>query len=149
MDAKDELIAELRALVEQQAQQIERLTQRVAALELELAKARKDSSASSKPPSSDIIKPKPVRPPGRPRKAKVGGQPGHPRNLRVPLSPERVDEQIDYEIAAADIQRLGLTPTDEFKSSSTSNSPSRPYMSQRGKPVYVPARETRNPNEED
>ena len=69
MDAKDELIAELRALVERQALQIERLTQRVAVLELELAKARKDSTTSSKPPSSDITKAKPLRPPGRPRKA--------------------------------------------------------------------------------
>lgn len=115
MDAKDELIAESRALVEQQAQQIERLTQRVAVLELQLAKARKDSTTSSKPPSSDLTKPKPLRPPRRPRRAKRGGQPGHPRNLRVPLPPERVDEQIDYEITAADIQRLELTPTDEFE----------------------------------
>ena len=115
MDAKDELIAELRALVERQALQIERLTQRVAVLELELAKARKDSTTSSKPPSSDITKAKPLRPPGRPRKAKRGGQPGHPRNLREPLPPERVDEQIDYEIRDEDIQRLGLTPTAEFE----------------------------------
>ena len=115
MDAKDELIAELRALVEQQAQQIERLTQRVAVLELELAKARKDSTTSSKPPSSDITKAQPLRPPGRPRKAKPGGQPGQPRNLREPLPPERVDEQIDYEINGEDLQRFGLTPTDELE----------------------------------
>ena len=115
MDAKDELIAELRALVEQQAQQIERLTQRVAVLELELVKARKDSTTSSKPPSSDLTKAQPLRPPGRPRKAKPGGQPGQPRNLREPLPPERVDEQIDYEINGEDLQRFGLTPTDEFE----------------------------------
>ena len=115
MDAKDELIAELRALVEQQAQQIERLTQRVAVLEWELVKARKDSTTSSKPPSRDLTKAQPRRPPGRPKKAKRGGQPGHPRNLRVPLPPERVDEQIDYEINDEDLQRFGLTPTDELE----------------------------------
>ena len=115
MDAKGELIAELRALVERHAQQVERLTQRVAVLELELAKARKDSTTSSKPPSRDITKAQPRRPPGRPKKAKRGGQPGHPRNLREPLPPERVDEQIDYEINDEDLQRFGLTPTDELE----------------------------------
>ena len=115
MDAKDESIAELRALVEQQAQQIERLTQRVAVLEWELAKARKDSTTSSRPPSSDLAKAQPLRPPGRPRNAKPGGQPGQPRNLREPLPSERVDEQIDYEINDEDLQRFGLTPTNELE----------------------------------
>ena len=52
-----DLIEELRA-------QIERLTRRVAELELELAKAKKVSSTSSKPPSSDIVKPPPKKRPG-------------------------------------------------------------------------------------
>lgn len=85
----------------------------MAELELQLAKAKMDSTTSSKPPSNDLTKPKPPRPAGRPRKAKPGGQPGHPRNLRELLPPERVDEQIDHEIAAEEI--LGLTPTDEFE----------------------------------
>lgn len=106
---KDQKIAELTAL-------IEKLTARIAELELALAKAKKDSSTSSKPPSSDIVKPpKREKKPGRPRKRKQGGQPGHPRQLREPLPPERVDEQIDYEIPAADVERLGLTATDEFE----------------------------------
>ena len=36
---------------------VKQLLERVAVLEAELARARKDSSNSSKPPSSDIVKP--------------------------------------------------------------------------------------------
>lgn len=109
MDSKDKQIEELKALVAT-------LTARVAELELELAKARKDSSTSSKPPSSDITKPKPKqKKPGRRKKPRRGGQPGHQRQLRDPLPPERVDETIDYTIEDDQIQHLGLTPTGEFE----------------------------------
>jgi rubredoxin len=71
------------------------LEARVAALEAELAKARKNSANSSKPPSSDIVKP--PRPGGASRrKRKRGGQPGHPRHERPPFTPEQIDERIDY-----------------------------------------------------
>ena len=50
MDAKDRIIQEQRELIEE-------LAQRVKELELALAKATKDSSNSSKSPSSDIVKP--------------------------------------------------------------------------------------------
>ena len=59
MDGRDRIIDELRALVAKQAARIEQLTARIVELELALAKAKKDSSTSSKPPSSDIVKPKP------------------------------------------------------------------------------------------
>lgn len=71
------------------------LEARVAALEAELAKARKNSANSSKPPSSDIVKP--PRPGGvSRRKRKRGGQPGHPRHERPPFMPEQIDERIDH-----------------------------------------------------
>ena len=50
MASKDDIIADLRRLVE-------KLTKRIEELELQLAKAQKDSSNSSKSPSSDIVKP--------------------------------------------------------------------------------------------
>ena len=60
MDSRNALINELRALVakqaaqlEKQAAQLEKQAARIAELELKLAKALKDSSTSSKPPSSD------------------------------------------------------------------------------------------------
>lgn len=109
MDSKDRQIEELKALVA-------KLTKRVAELELALAKAKKDSSTSSKPPSSDITKPQAKhKKPGRRKKPRRGGQPGHVQHLRQPLPPERVDETIDYEIDEQEVKRLRLTPTGEFE----------------------------------
>lgn len=115
MDNRDELINELRTLVAKQAAQLEKQAARIAELELQLAKALKDSSTSSKPPSSDIAKPKPKKRPGRPKKPRKGGQLGHQRKLREPLPEHRVDETIDYEISNEDIQRYGLTRTGELE----------------------------------
>ena len=109
MDSKDALIEELRQVVARQAAQIKQLVDRVAQLELELAKAKKDSSTSSKPPSSDIAKPKPKQRPGRPKKRRRW-QPGHQRQLREPLPPERVDETIDYEIDDDEVEAAGPDP---------------------------------------
>lgn len=70
---------------------------KVAKLEDELARAKKNSSNSSKPPSSDIVNPPPKSAPtektkgGKPNKRKRGGQPGHPRHQRPPFEPEQVD----------------------------------------------------------
>ena len=81
--AYQQRIAELEKTVREQAEQIERLTAQVARL-------LKNSSTSSKPPSSDIVKPpKPSGPKGG--KRHIGGQPGHPRHLREPFTPEQVD----------------------------------------------------------
>jgi hypothetical protein len=63
----------------------------VAALEAELAKAKKHSGNSSKPPSSDIVDPPRENKPGRPRKRKIGGQPGHARHQREPFLWEELD----------------------------------------------------------
>jgi hypothetical protein len=114
MDRRDTLINELRALVAKQAAQLEKQAARIAELELQLAKALKDSSTSSKPPSSDIAKKKPKKKPGRPKKPRLGGQPGHEQHLRQPLPEDRVNETADYEINEADVQRLGLSATGEF-----------------------------------
>ena len=112
MDGRDRIIDELRVLVAKQAARLEQQAARIAELELALAKAKKDSSTSSKPPSSDIVKPKPKqKKPGRRKKRKRGDQPGHQQQLHEPLSPERVDETIDYEIDDGEVRRLGLTPT--------------------------------------
>ncbi len=108
MDDKDLIIADLRELVAS-------LTARIESLELELAKAKKDSSNSSKPPSSDIAKPKPKRKRGSRKKPRKGGQPGHQRTLRQPLPEERVDEFIEYAIDAGEVKRLGLSLTGNFQ----------------------------------
>jgi len=71
-------IAELRSLVEQQAKTIEEQAKRIAVLEERL---RKDSSNSSKPPSSDG--PAKKKYPAKKRSGrKAGGQPGHTKHER-------------------------------------------------------------------
>jgi len=123
MDAKDRIIRELKWQLAEQGLQlaaqrdaIENLLREVEELKLKLAKANKDSSTSSKPPSSDIVKPPGKKKPrGRPKKRKKGAQAGHDRKLRKPLPPERVDETIDYGIDEGEVRRLGLTPTGDFE----------------------------------
>ena len=66
-----------------------RLQARIEALEVQIARLRKDSSNSHKPPSSDIVKP--PRPPHG-RKRSIGGQPGHPRHERPPFPPDQIDQ---------------------------------------------------------
>ncbi len=106
MADKDDIIAELRKTNAD-------LLQRIAELELQLAKALKNSSNSSKSPSSDIVKP--PKKTDRRRKTKRGGQKGHQRQLREPLPADRVNESFTYEMHDTEVLELGLTPTDEFE----------------------------------
>lgn len=79
---------------------IERLERRIAELEAQVARLRKDSSTSSKPPSSDIVKPpKPPAPKGM-KQCRKGAQPGHPRHERRIFSPEEIDEVREYTLDA-------------------------------------------------
>src|SRR5712692_2660183 len=73
----------------------ERLKARVAELEAQLAAARKNSGNSSKPPSSDIVKP-PKPEPKDGQKRRRGGQAGHPRHQRPAFAPAQIDETFDY-----------------------------------------------------
>ena len=66
-----------------------------ARLQQQLAAARKNSATSSKPPSSDMVKPpKPPRKDGKKRKR--GAQPGHEQHLRTPFPPEAVNDFVPY-----------------------------------------------------
>jgi transposase len=62
---------------------VEALRAEVASLPEQLAAALKNSSTSSKPPSSDIVKPK-LPPTGDSVKRSIGGQPGHPKHEPFP-----------------------------------------------------------------
>jgi uncharacterized coiled-coil protein SlyX len=92
MDSRDALIEELRATIAKQAVQVERLTRRVAELELELAKAKKDSSTSSKPPSGDIVKPPPRKQSGTRKKRFFGNFSGW-----LLVCGKRLAENVDHE----------------------------------------------------
>ena len=89
---------------------------RIEELEKQLASARKDSSTSSKPPSSDIVKPpRPAAQAGAGRKGKRrrGGQPGHKRHQRTPFQPEEVDVAWIYEWPESSLSG-DWEPLDEF-----------------------------------
>ena len=62
-----------------------------------LAAATKNSRNSSKPPSSDIVKP-PSKLPGKGKRRKIGGQPGHPKHQHPAFTPAQIDHHIRYEL---------------------------------------------------
>jgi transposase len=91
----EKLARRVAELEEQLAAALDRITQ----LEQQLAAARKNSSTSSKPPSSDIVKPKKPRGKGG-KKRKRGGQPGHQRHERPEFPPGMIDEFFCYTLDA-------------------------------------------------
>ncbi len=103
MDEKDVIIA-------RQQEVISQLTQRIGELEDQIARLKKNSSNSSKPPSSDIDKPKTAKP-RRKGKRKRGGQFGHRKHMRLAFGPEQVDETIEYELA----DTTGLRPLNQWR----------------------------------
>src|SRR5713101_2279119 len=81
---------ELQARLEQLEKEQRNSQQLIRELQEQLAEARKDSSTSAKPPSSDIVKPpKPAPVAGAPKRCR-GGQPGHTPHFRDPFPPEQV-----------------------------------------------------------
>src|SRR4249920_30627 len=89
----------LQAKLDAQEARLKVLEGTVARLQEQLAAARKDSSTSSKPPSSDIVKPpKPELPEGQERR-RIGGQPGHPKHEREAFPPESINgASVDYRL---------------------------------------------------
>jgi transposase len=110
MDEKDVIIARLQAFVDTQQLQIRRLTERVRELEAEITRLKKNSSNSSKPPSSDIVKPRPVKARRR-QKRKRGGQHGHRKHVRPAFGPEQVDEVVEYELE----DTAGFQPLNDWR----------------------------------
>ena len=90
MDAKDKRIAELESLLKAALEEIARL-------KAEIALLKKHSGNSSKPPSSDIVKPKTEKK-DKKIKRKKGAQPGHKQHLRTPIAPELLDEIVKLEL---------------------------------------------------
>ncbi len=86
--AQDVVIAELKATIKAKDKRIEQL-------ESEVAKLKKNSSTSSKPPSSDIVKPTRNCTRG---KGKIGGQLGHEKHERPPFGPDQVDEFHEHQL---------------------------------------------------
>lgn len=104
-----EAMAPLLARVAEQDQQLAAQRQQIAALEAEVARLKKNSSNSSKPPSSDIVKPpKPAPPHGG--KRKIGGQPGHAGHFRPPFAAAEVNRVVPYPLPTCPDCGGQLTP---------------------------------------
>ena len=102
---------EVRELI---AEAVAPLLKRIAELEAEIVRLKKNSGNSSKPPSSDIVKPpKPKTSKKRRGKRRQGGQPGHPRHERKAFAPGDIDQVVQYELTDEDAR--GLQPLDEWR----------------------------------
>ncbi len=111
MDAKDLYIEALQADIKTLREQNQKLREEIERLKEEIARLKKDSGTSSKPPSSDIVKPA-VLLRRRGGKRRRGGQPGHRKFTRTPFSPKQVDRVVEYELNPA--QAKGLEPLKEW-----------------------------------
>ena len=101
MNAKDRLI-------EKQDKEIKMLKEHIKVLEEKIARLEKNSSNSSKPPSSDIINPQPEK--KKKKKRRIGGQKGHPKHSRPLFEAEEIDHTIIHKLPANEIKRKGLVP---------------------------------------
>ncbi len=107
VNAVANVICELSATVDAQQKEIDQLREKVAQLS-------KNSSTSSKPPSSDITKPRRER--RQKGKRKIGGQPGHPRHERPAIPEAEIDHFHEYHLTAcpncknSDVQFLDQEP---------------------------------------
>ena len=87
------------AKLDAQEAKLKALEATVARLHQQLAAARKDSSTSSKPPSSDIVKPPKPAPPEGQERCRIGGQPGHPKHERADFPPELINgDSLDHRL---------------------------------------------------
>jgi len=107
----DKIFMDKDTIIKQQAAEIQLLKETIIRLEEKIAQLEKNSGNSSKPPSSDIVKPTKVIHTSV-RKRKHGGQYGHRKFTRQPFKPEQVDETIEYEFHPTEAK--GLKPLNEW-----------------------------------
>lgn len=113
MDDKDIIIERLLLKIDELGHQVVTLTQINEKLVAEnrllkdrIARLEKNSSNSSKPPSSDIVNPKPPISCGS--KRKIGAQVGHPKHSRITVDAEKNDRTIIHKLSNSDVKRRGL-----------------------------------------
>lgn len=102
------------AIIEKLIEENKQLREHIKLLQEKIARLERNSSNSSKPPSSDIINPKPLSKKGRKRKR--GGQLGHKRHSRQPFTSEQINKTIIHELLPDEILRKNLTPLNETES---------------------------------
>lgn len=94
--SKLELLAIIESLRQEFQQQVHHLQARIVELEEKVAVLSRNSSTSSKPPSSDIVKPPKSK---SSVSGEQGGQKGHPGFWRNPFKPEQIDEIKEYRLS--------------------------------------------------
>lgn len=92
------------------------LRRRLAELEARVTALSKNSRTSSKPPSSDLVKPPEERPKGGAggKKRKIGGQLGHEKHTRAPFTEDQIDQAYEYDWAAPGGAGGDWEPLDDF-----------------------------------
>ncbi|RKY07191.1 MAG: hypothetical protein DRP56_06135 [Planctomycetota bacterium] len=108
MTNKDVIIAQLLQQNAQQADPIRLLTEENQQLRERIARLEKNSSNSSKPPSSDITNPQP--PNAKKKKRKIGGQKGHPKHTRPLFAPDEIDKTVIHKLSAEEVHHRGSIP---------------------------------------
>ena len=105
-------IAQLEAKIAQFEAKIAQFEAKSVELEAKIARLTRNSGTSSKPPSSDIVRP--PRPKNRKgKKRKRGGQPGHQRHQRAAFPPEKIDTLYEYFLEACPDCDGKLKPSSE------------------------------------
>ncbi len=114
MTNKDVIITQLLRQNEQQADKIRLLMEEIQKLRERIARLEKNSSNSSKPPSSDITNPQPEN--RKKKKRKIGGQKGHPKHKRALFEADEIDRTVIHKISATEVRRHGLIPLNKTES---------------------------------
>ena len=96
LESAARLICDLSASVEGGQQQIALLLRNISELDRKVARLSKNSTNSSKSPSSDITRPKHQQ--RQKGKRKIGAQPGHPRHDRAAFPEEDIKTYHDYRL---------------------------------------------------
>ena len=126
MDNKDIIIAEQQATITELTKTIETLLKRIQELEDEVARLKKNSNNSSKPPSSDIVKPRTKVRRKTVKKRKRGGQPGHKKHTRKAFTADEIDHVIKHEFHGKDLK--GLIPLDDWHTVQQVTLPEKRYI---------------------
>jgi len=92
------------------AEAVASLQARIAQLEAEVSRLKKNSGNSFKPPSSDIVNPSKADGAERRGKRSIGNQPGYAKHERKPFAPEEVDPRHPLSGRTAQYQRCTVGP---------------------------------------
>lgn len=114
MNAKDLLIEKQAKEITTLKEYTQTLERKIQLLEEKIARLEKNSSNSSKPPSSDITNPQPTN--NKKKKRRIGGQIGHPKYNRALFEADEIDRTIIHKIPVEEIRRRGLIPIDKTES---------------------------------